>query len=166
MGLALSRRRSNALGFLACVGMLGFALYTQRFQGLTPCNMCILQRFAVGFLGAAFLLAFLHHPRQPWGRLYAGVIAVAALPGLLLSARQVWMQAQPAGSLPSCGADFYALLSFLSPADAVLTVWRGGGDCQAVTWSLFGLSMAGWVLICVGCLAAFGLRQNWSRDPS
>ena len=43
---AISRRAGNALGFLACAGLMGYALYAQYALGLAPCPLCIFQRVA------------------------------------------------------------------------------------------------------------------------
>ena len=44
---AISRRSGNALGFLACAGLMAYALYAQHVLGLAPCPLCIFQRVAV-----------------------------------------------------------------------------------------------------------------------
>ena len=41
------RRAVNFAGFLACAGMMGFALYAQHILLLEPCPLCVLQRVAV-----------------------------------------------------------------------------------------------------------------------
>ena len=54
---AISRRSGNALGFLACAGLMGYALYAQYVLGLTPCPLCIFQRIATIVTGILFLVA-------------------------------------------------------------------------------------------------------------
>jgi disulfide bond formation protein DsbB len=144
--------------------MLLYALFTQYVQGLQPCNMCLLQRLAVAVVGTLFLLAAIYHPRVALARVYAVLMGVGASAGVSLAARQVWMQAQPLGSLPSCGADLYTLMDLLPVHQAVLLVWNGGGDCQAVTWSLWGLSMAGWVAISLSIIGILGILNNIRHD--
>jgi disulfide bond formation protein DsbB len=160
---SMSRRTANLLGFAACAAMMGFAYFAQYQLGLVPCNMCILQRICVVALGAAFLLAALHNPKGWGARIYAALIGVVALGGIAVSGRHVWMQAQPLGSLPSCGADFSALIEMMSFPKAVMRVLTGGGDCQAITWSLFGLSMPAWLLIVLVGLFAAGIAANLRR---
>ena len=155
-----SRRTSNLLGAGVCAALMGFALFAQYVLHLTPCNMCILQRIAVVALGAVFLLAGLHHPGRGGARLYAGLIALAAIIAVSLSARQVWMQSQPEGSLPSCGADFYTMLDMLPVRDVVSRIWMGGAECQKITWSFLGLSMAAWLAIVVTILGIGGIAAN------
>ena len=41
-----NRRLLNLAGFLACAGMMGFALYAQYVLLLDPCPLCVFQRIA------------------------------------------------------------------------------------------------------------------------
>ncbi len=157
----VSRRQLNVFGVLACAAMMGFALYAERFLGLAPCNMCILQRFCVVALGGMFLLAAVHDAGTVGARLWGLAIAAVALVGALVAGRHVWMQMQPPGSLPSCGADFASLTEMMPLNEAVMKVLKGGGDCQAITWSLGGLSMPVWVVMALTVLGLTGLIGNF-----
>jgi disulfide bond formation protein DsbB len=159
--LPLTRRQANFAGFLACVGLMACALFFQYGMKLVPCNMCILQRIAVVQLGLVFLVAALHNPGRIGARVYGVLVSLAGVVAAAASARHVWMQMQPAGSLPSCGADFFTMLDMLPPTEVVLRIVNGGGECQAIVWSLFGLSMPAWLLICVAALGLFGIAANF-----
>ncbi|MDH3977704.1 MAG: disulfide bond formation protein B, partial [Gammaproteobacteria bacterium] len=50
----LSVRYGNLLGFLACLGLMGFALFAQYVLGMEPCPLCTFQRLAVIFMGVVF----------------------------------------------------------------------------------------------------------------
>jgi disulfide bond formation protein DsbB len=54
------RRPLNLAGFLACAGMMGFALYAQYVLLLDPCPLCVFQRIATISLGAVFLVVSVH----------------------------------------------------------------------------------------------------------
>ena len=155
-----SRRQANAAGAAACALMMAFALYVQYGLHFTPCNLCLLQRGAVILLGLVFLVAALHDPARSGARVYAALIAIAATLGMLVSARHVWVMLQPPGSLPSCGADLYTMLEMLPVHEALAIVLRGGAECQANQWSLFGLSMPAWVLAGVAVLGLGGIGAN------
>jgi disulfide bond formation protein DsbB len=159
---ARRRRQINLLGALGCGAMMAFALYAQYGLHLQPCNMCVLQRIAVSALGVVFLLAALQHPGVVGARVYALLLTLATAAGLALAGRHVWMSLQPPGSLPSCGADFYAMLDMLPPADVVARIWNGGAECQIVPWRFLGQSMQAWVLVGVGLLGAAGIWANLS----
>lgn len=159
----ISRRQLNFAGFLACALLIGGGLFFQYGLKLVPCNMCVLQRIAVVQLGLLFLLAAMHNPRSRGARVYAALIAVAAILEVALSARHVWMQMQPAGSLPSCGADFFTMVDMLPFTEVVTRIVNGGGECQAIVWSLFGLSMPAWLGLIVSAVGVAGVVGNVRR---
>ncbi|MEM7279425.1 MAG: disulfide bond formation protein B, partial [Pseudomonadota bacterium] len=43
----LNTRTANLLGFLACAGLMAYALYAEYVLYLEPCPLCIFQRFGV-----------------------------------------------------------------------------------------------------------------------
>jgi protein dithiol:quinone oxidoreductase len=155
-----TRRLANLVGFLACAVMMGFALYAEYGLGLKPCNMCILQRVCVVALGVVFLIAALHDPGTVGARIYAFAIAIVSLAGVGVSGRHVWVQMQPAGSLPSCGADIPTMLSMMPVWEVVARILKGGGECQTILWKLLGISMPTWVLIGVAVLGVAGVAAN------
>ena len=159
--IRVTRLQLNLFGVLACAAMMGFALYAEHFLGLAPCNMCILQRFCVMALGGVFLLAAVADAGDVGARLWGLAIFAVALIAALVAGRHVWMQMQPLGSLPSCGADFASLTEMMPLREAVMKVLKGGGDCQAITWSLLGLSMPVWVVVAVVLLGLKGLIGNF-----
>jgi len=163
-GVAVQRRHINVSGALLCATMMGFALFAQFGLRLQPCNMCYLQRVAVVGLGLLFLAASVHDPGRHGARVYALLIGLAALAGVAVSARHIWMSMQPPGSLPSCGADFYTMLEMLPLTDVVAKIWNGGGECQIVQWRLLGLSMQTWVLLGVGGAGLAGVAGNVVLD--
>ena len=52
----LTVRQCNWAGFFTCVGLMGYALYSQYVDGLQPCPLCVFQRIAVIGLGIAFFI--------------------------------------------------------------------------------------------------------------
>jgi disulfide bond formation protein DsbB len=83
---------------------MAWALYLQYVMDLEPCPLCVFQRVAVMATGVVFLAAAIHNPgprrrdvlRRADGRITAGT-------GAALAAWQVWIQAQPKGSVAACG---------------------------------------------------------------
>jgi len=114
----------------------------------------------VAALGVVFLIAALHHPRG-WGtRVYAVLLAIAALATIGVAARHVYVQHMPPGSLPSCGAPLGVMLKFSPFFDVIRKVLTGSGECSEVPWRFLGLAMPAWVLICAFVLGAFGVTAN------
>ncbi|MFO7275590.1 MAG: disulfide bond formation protein B [Pseudomonadota bacterium] len=159
----ISRRLANIAGFLACAGLLGYALYAQYGLGLEPCPLCIFQRVAIAATGVVFLLAALHHPRG-WGRyVYAILILLTALAGVGVAARHVYIQSLPPGTVPACGAPLEAMLEMFPLTQVVRRVLTAGGECAVIDWTFLGLSMPAWVLIWAAALGVLGMYGNTRR---
>jgi len=160
----LNRRLINYGGAAACLGMLAFAYYTQEFLNLEPCPLCMFQRMAVFALALVFLVAGLHNPRGRGGAwTYTGLIALAGLTAIGVAARHVYIQSQPPGSIPACGAPLEVLFKMFHPWQVVMKVLHAGGECAVVNWTFLGLSMPAWVLICVLILGGVGVSANIPR---
>jgi disulfide bond formation protein DsbB len=157
----LTRRTGNLLGFLACAGLIGYALYAQYGLGLEPCPLCILQRVAVIVVGALFLLAFLHHPAARGAHVYGLLIDFTALAGIAVAARHLWIMAQPPGAVAECGASLDYMLDVLPLHEVLGKVLTGSGECAKLDWQFAGLSMPAWVLIALVALGTWGLAVNW-----
>jgi disulfide bond formation protein DsbB len=160
----MSRRLANALGFVACAGLIAYALYAEHVLGLTPCPLCIFQRVAVIAVGVLFLLAALHNPGRTGARVYGVLTGLAALGGVAIAARHVWIQAQPPGTVAACGADLDYLLEILPLSEVISKVLTGSGECGKVDWTLLGLTMPAWVAISLAVLAIWGVAMNFRSD--
>ncbi|MEE4185909.1 MAG: disulfide bond formation protein B [Gammaproteobacteria bacterium] len=155
-----SRRVLNALGALACAGMMGFALYAQHGLGLEPCPLCVFQRVAVIALGVIFALAAMHNP-GPLGRpIYAGLLLLAGCAGMGVAGRHVWLQNLPPDKVPACGPGLDFMLESFPMLEMLELVLSGSGECADIAWSLAGLTMPMWVFICCAGLTALGMLAN------
>lgn len=154
--LRLPARQLYLLLAATCFGLLGFGLYLQHFEGLEPCPMCIMQRYAFVIVALLALIAGLHGPRSFGQRAYAVLIGLVALTGAGIAARQSWMQRFPP-EIPECGPGLEFMLESFPLAQALPMIFRGAGDCAAIDWSLFGLSIANWSLLCFSAVIVFVL---------
>ena len=157
------RRLINLAGFLVCAALMGYALYAQYDLGLEPCPLCIFQRIGIAALGVVFLLAALHHPRGSGARVYAVLIAIAALATVAVAARQLYIQHLPPGAIPSCGAPLSMMMKFMPLTAVIRKVLSGSGECGIVNWTFLGLAMPAWVLIWALCLGGAGVLANVRR---
>lgn len=164
--LLANRRLANGLGFLFCAALMAYALYAQHVLGLAPCPLCVFQRVAVISVGVLFLIAALHNPGTTGGRVYGGLILVAVACGIGISARHVWIQAQPPGTVPACGADLNFLMDIMPITQVVQKVLTGSGECGTVDWRFLSLSMPWWVLISLLALGAWAALVNFRARPS
>jgi len=161
---AFPRRPVNLAGFLICAGLIAYALYAQFELGLDPCPLCIFQRIGIAALGVVFLIAALHDPRGGGARVYAVLIAIAALATVGVAARQLYIQHLPPGAIPSCGAPLSMMLKFMPLTTVIRKVLTGSGECGIVNWTFLGLAMPAWVLIWAAFLGTGGLIANARRS--
>jgi disulfide bond formation protein DsbB len=155
------RRRVNLVGFAACAGALSFALFAQYGLGLTPCHLCIFQRVEVLVLGLVFLAAALHNPATLGARIYGLLILLASAVTAATAGRHVWIQLQPPGSVPGCGADLAFMLDVLPVMQVIIKVFKAGGECAKIDFSFLGISFPGWVLVFVAIVGGAGVWGNW-----
>lgn len=145
------------LGFAACAGGMGFALFVQYGLGYEPCPLCVAQRVAMIGAGLVFLIGMLHAPkaRGQWG--YAIGAALAAGSGMAIAARHVWIQNLPADQVPSCGPTVEYLLDMLPFTEALMTILRGDGNCAIVDVAFLGISLPGWTLVAFTGMTLYAL---------
>jgi len=154
------RQKINLACAFVCAGMLGYALYASNVLGLEPCPLCMFQRVCIGALGIVFLVAGLHRVRYYGAIVYGGFIFVAATAAIWVAARHVWIQHQPPGTVPSCGAPLDNLLQMFPLLEVIRKVMTGGGECGNIDWTMLGISMPGWVLIAAVTLGLIGVVNN------
>ena len=142
-----SRRFGNWLGFGACLIALGIALYSEYVLGFKPCHLCIFQRVTVAVMAIVFLLAAFSSTGALRGAIYAGLIGLSGMATLATAGRHVWIQMQPPGSVPACGADLDFMLDVFPLTEVILKVFRAGGECAKVDFTVLGLSMPAWVFV-------------------
>ena len=162
MDLRYSAHTYFLLLLLFCSVLLATALYFQFVGGLEPCPLCISQRIMVLAVGLVMLVAVLHRPGSAGTRAYAVLGCLTALAGASISGRHVWLQHLPAEEVPACGPGLEYMFRYLPLGDTLKAMVTGTGDCAKVEWSLFGLSMPAWVLICFLGLAVVSLAQFWN----
>lgn len=155
-----NKRLLNLAGFLACAGMMGFALYAQYGLMLEPCPLCVFQRISTILLGLVFLIAAFHNPDKLGSRIYATLILLTAGSGVAVASWHVYLQNLPADKVPGCGPGFEYIMENFALFDALSLIFKGSGECADVVWRLFGLSMPTWVIIGVGGLGIAGIWNN------
>lgn len=157
--MRLSVRATNLAIFAACAGLLATALLLQEVLDLKPCYLCIVQRVFVMLVGLTALLAWLHQPGAVGQRLYAAGITLGALGGGGFAIRHLWLQSLPADRVPACGPPADYLLQAFPLVKALPMLLAGDGNCAAVDWTLFHISIPGWTLVAFTGLAVAGLWQ-------
>lgn len=149
-------RLLNLAGALFCAAGMGFALYLQHYQHLEPCSMCVFQRVAMIAAGVFFLLGALHAPLGKARVLWPGLAGLAALIGLGIAARHVWLQSLPADQVPACGPALNYLMDIMPVWEVVQSILRGDGNCAVIDWQFLGLSLPAWTGV------GFFLLLDWA----
>ena len=159
----LARARFLA-GFVACAGLLAYAIYTQYYGGLLPCPLCTFQRGAFIVLGVVFLLGGLFGPkRRGWRAFWTVLALLPALAGIGIAGRHVWLQHLPADQVPACGPDLSYMMQAFPFADVIRKVFTGSGECAKVDWTFLGMAMPACSLIWFVLLAVWALLAGLSR---
>ena len=160
-----TRRRVNFVLACASAAAVAFAFYAQFGLDLVPCHLCIFQRVTMAAMAAVFLLAALLSRPGARGAWFAALVGITGLATMATAGRHVWIQMQPAGSVPACGADLDFMLDVFPLTEVILKVFRAGGECAKVDWSFLGLSMPAWVLLLTAGMTAAGFWVNLRKVP-
>lgn len=150
-------RTGYFIGFLVSFGLVAYALYIQQRYNLDPCPLCIFQRIAFMTTGAFFLLAALHNPAVIGRRVYGLLQFSAATTGIGIAARHIWIQANPDKVMAECGAGFDYIFETFPLKRALDLVFKGTGECSAMDWTMFGLTIPQLSLIAFIGLAVYAV---------
>ncbi len=163
MKFGLSPKQVFAGFVLIPLALLAEALILQHLKGQAPCPLCVLQR--AGFLLVALiaLVAAIHQPRQRGAAGYAAALALAALAGLGVAIRHVWVLYHPKFG---CGIDILEqIVNALPTAKLLPWLFHASGECTAPHAPILGLQVPEWSLIWFSVLflaALFFTFKSWS----
>lgn len=153
----LAGRAGYILGALISFGLVGLALFLQTRYALEPCPLCISQRITYLTLGALFIFAAVFNPRKLGRKLLGGLHILTALIGAGIALRHMWIQAHPDQVMGECGAGFDYIFERFPLRRALDLVFKGTGECSAIDWTLFGLTIPQLSLIAFLGLGAYAL---------
>ncbi len=155
--MTLDRRTLAGLAAIGSFGLLLGAFAFQYLGGLQPCTLCLWQRYPHALAVAIGLVALVWNPRAV---LWLG--AVAALTSAAIAAFHVGVEQGWWEGLATCSAgsiEGISVADLLNPDADVAAPVR----CDAIAWSMLGISMAGWNAIISTGLAALWLGAS-ARD--
>jgi len=150
IGPRITGRMAGVGTILIGIAVLAFALISQFFYGLAPCELCIIQRWPwVIAIALSFIIVAMTRNKFAQALLIFAtgltLISNAGIAGFHVGVEQGWWQglASCSASLPT-GSSIEDLRAHLLAAPTI--------SCGDVAWSLFGISMAGY-----NALISFGL---------
>jgi disulfide bond formation protein DsbB len=141
MNKLFAGRSGYFLGFIASFGLVAYGLYIQQQYNLEPCPLCIFQRMTYMVIGVLFLIAALHNPGNLGRKVYGLLQFIAALTGAGIALRHMWIQANPDKVMAECGAGFDYIFETFPLKRALDLVFKGTGECSAIDWTMFGLTI-------------------------
>ncbi|AKZ61774.1 dihydrolipoamide acyltransferase [Herbaspirillum hiltneri N3] len=143
---------------LACIALLGIALYLQIVEEMLPCPLCIIQRYLFAAIALICIIFAFLPPRA--AKTGAGLGLLAALGGVGTAGWHLWVQAHPG---TSCGIDpLETSLNNVPTANLFPLLFKADGLC-ATPYPFLGLSIPQWSLICFVLIAAVLASRAFKR---
>ena len=136
------------------IGAIGAALFMQQVVGIQPCVLCVYQRVPyvlVGMLVLAALVFGRHRRLRVW---LLALIVAAMLVDCGIAVFHVGVEQHVWHGSPGCGVPAPA-----ASVDELRAQLLNGPivRCDEVSWSLFGISLAGYNILITLAMAAFAL---------
>jgi disulfide bond formation protein DsbB len=162
--MVLTTRPFAGAVLAAGIVVLGTALLSQYWGGLSPCELCLLQRWpwwiAVGIAAAAWLIGDRLALAIPALLLAIVFLTGAGIAFYHVGVEQHWF-AGPTACTATVGGGATTIEELKRQLEATPPVM-----CDQVQWSLFGISLAGWNLLASLLLAAFCFwAAMWATSP-
>ena len=153
IGRALNGWRAPMLLAVGAIGALGAALFMQHVVGVEPCALCLYQRWPYVIAGGLALLALVFGRRRPVRARMLALIGLVLLGDTGIAVFHMGVEYHWWAGLPGCGVEPAATLDELRARllDGPVV------PCDEVSWSLFGLSLAGYNAVVTLALAVFAL---------
>lgn len=148
---------------LACLGLLGFALYLQLVLDMLPCPLCVMQRYAFAFIAVACLICLVF---PKFKRPALSFSLLSSLLGGGIAAYQLWVISQP---LTSCGTDpISGPLNSFFLAKLFPLMFKANGLCETPYDPILGLSIPAWACVwfVVFAIASIFLLVHKPKQPS
>lgn len=149
-----SDRPTTALLLAGPAALLGGALAFQYVGGLAPCEMCLWQRWALlAAIGLALAAWALRHNRAVLRLSALAVLAGAGIAVFHMGVEQHWWKGITECAAPMVSGSSADIMGQIMAQPLI--------RCDAIPWSLFGLSMAGWnalISTLIGGLALWRLK--------
>jgi len=161
----LQTRVSLLILSLISVLVVGYSLYFEHYLNLSPCVLCLMQRYCTATIALLAFLASRRVDKRGWLALMVTLMCFSLL-GVYFAGRQLWLHSLPPESVPSCMPSLDTLVHYF-PWQAVLeAIFLGTGDCAHEQYQVLGLSLPAWGLIyfifviVVACVVLVSRRKS------
>ena len=120
-----------------------FGFYLEYFEGLSPCSLCLIQRY---LFGSAFVCSMLIIFFRKFGVIIFTFNLIFLLLGSITSGRQSWLQNNSNPNSFECGGLLIGENhSFLSKIYE--SFMNSNQSCNEILWTFFDLSIANWAFL-------------------
>lgn len=130
--------------FLLCGGLLVGAVIIEYTVKLVPCPLCVAQRVCFGLVGLSALLGSFGWLSRLGAWVASSLMLLFSLLGGGIALRQVWIQHFPVAGFDPTNC----VVSFGSFGDAFLRALGGTGSCAVRDFTVMGLALPEWALLC------------------
>ena len=120
--------------------------YLENIEGLTPCNLCLIQSYAARTVFVIFLIKAL----MPILKTYFDILGILALTiGLSAGSRQIYLQNLPEDQLPDglCNMPFDVIFNIYPFFEGIQKIFIGSSKCAEEVWTFLTLNIAEWSTI-------------------
>ena len=117
--------------------------YLENIEGLTPCNLCLIQSYAARTVFVIFLIKAL----MPILKTYFDILGILALTiGLSAGSRQIYLQNLPEDQLPDglCDMPFDVIFNIYPFFEGIQKIFIGSSKCAEEVWTFLSLNIAEW----------------------
>ncbi len=142
-----SLRMTYFICFMIVAFLIATSVYLQKYDGIIPCPLCLLQRIDLALLGILFFFGCAFSIKR-CGAWFVGVLAlIVSSAGILLAGRQVWLQHLPPDKNADCGVNLQYLLHVLPYDQVFAKIMQGSAECAQKSWQFLSISLAEWSLL-------------------
>ena len=117
--------------------------YLENIEGLTPCNLCLIQSYTARTVFVIFLIKAL----TPILKTYFDILGILALTiGLSAGSRQIYLQNLPKDQLPDgfCDMPFDVIFNIYPFFEGIQKIFIGSSKCAEEVWTFLSLNIAEW----------------------
>jgi len=110
-----------------------------------------------------FLAGAIHLPGARGRRVYSLFVLLGACAGVAIAARHLWVQHLPPDPMAGCAPGWNYMFENFPISEAIKKAFTGHADCAEVNWTLLGLSMPFWTLVCYLVIGAGAVWAGFRR---
>ena len=146
----------SAVNLLIGLGLVIGAYLFQLIGYDDPCPLCILQRWAFGFIAVCGLVLLIPNLYPLINKLILFIASLLSLGGGMIAGRQIYLQHLPTDQIPTCAPPMDFLMDTLPFMELIQTILLGDGNCAEYQWR-FIFNFAEWALLFFVMLFVYNL---------